>query len=63
MAESDFRLVADVSLDDCPAIEPVLRQIVIGSITKTASGFRVEARMTGPSARDQPHAAVRPPVG
>ena len=52
MTESGFRLVADVSSDDCPAIEPVLHRLVSGSITATASGFHVEATMTGPSARD-----------
>jgi hypothetical protein len=52
MAESDFRLVADVSTDDPAAIEPVLRRLVSGSITVTTSGFHVEAAMTGSSARD-----------
>lgn len=52
MTESDYRLVADVSSDDCPAIEPVLRRLVSGSITATAGGFHVDATMTGPSARD-----------
>jgi hypothetical protein len=52
MAGSDFRLVADVSSDDCPAIEPVLGQLVSGSVARTAGGFHVEAIMTGPGARD-----------
>ena len=52
MAESDFRLVADVSSDDPAAIEPVLRQHVSGTITETTDGFHIEAVMTGPSARD-----------
>ena len=52
MTETDYRLVADVGSGDCPAIEPVLRRLVSGSITTTAGGFHVEATMTGPSARD-----------
>jgi hypothetical protein len=52
MGEPDFHLVADVSSDDCPAIEPVLRRLVSGDITKTTDGFHIEAMMTGPSARD-----------
>jgi hypothetical protein len=52
MTESDFHLVADVSSDDLPAIEPVLRQIVSQGITKTADGFHIDTTMTGPSARD-----------
>jgi hypothetical protein len=52
MADSEFRLVADVSSDDCPAIEPVLRSLVSGSITRTSGGFHVDAAMTGRNARD-----------
>jgi hypothetical protein len=52
MTESDFHLVADVSSDDLPAIEPVLRHIVSRGITKTLDGFHIDATMTGPSARD-----------
>lgn len=52
MAESDFHLVADVSSGDSPAIEPVLRGLMSGSITKTTDGFHIEVTMTGPSARD-----------
>ena len=52
MAESEFHLVADVSSDDLPAIEPVLRQIVSRGITKTPDGFHIDTTMTGPSARD-----------
>ncbi len=52
MTEADFHLVADVSSDDLPAIEPVLRQIVNQGVTSTADGLHIDARMTGPSARD-----------
>jgi hypothetical protein len=52
MAQSDFSLVADVSSDDPAAIEPVLRQLISGSITPIASGFHIEATMTGATARD-----------
>ena len=52
MAGPDFHLLADVSSDDSPAIEPVLSQLVSGSITETTGGFHVEATMTGPTARD-----------
>ncbi len=49
---TDFHLVADVSSEDSRAIEPVLRRLVSGVITKTTDGFHIEATMTGPSARD-----------
>jgi hypothetical protein len=52
VTESDFHLVADVSSDDLPAIEPILRRIVTEGITKTPDGFHLDATMTGPSARD-----------
>jgi len=52
MAELDFHLVADVSSDDAPAVEPVLRQFVNGGITTVPGGFHIEATMTGTSARD-----------
>jgi len=52
MADADFLLVADVSSDDPAAIEPALRQLAGATVTEITSGFRVEATMTGPSARD-----------
>jgi len=52
MAESDYHLVADVSSGDPMAIEPVLRRLVSGAVTKTAGGFHIETTMAGPSARD-----------
>jgi hypothetical protein len=52
MAESDFHLVADVSSDDLPAIEPILHQMVSRGITKTPDGFHIDTTMTGPRARD-----------
>ena len=52
MSEADFHLVADVSSDDLPAIEPVLRQVVSQGVARTSSGFHLDATMTGPSARD-----------
>jgi hypothetical protein len=52
MAESDFHLVADVSSDDLPAIEPILHQTVSRGITRTPDGFHIDTRMTGASARD-----------
>ncbi|HEY4894703.1 MAG TPA: hypothetical protein VII01_01320 [Solirubrobacteraceae bacterium] len=52
MTEQRFGLVADVSSDDPAAIEPLLRQLAQGQITKTANGFHLEASMTGESARD-----------
>ena len=41
-----------MSSANCPAIEPVLRALAGGSVTRTAGGFHVEATMTGPSAPD-----------
>jgi hypothetical protein len=53
MTEQSFRLLADVSSDDPAAIEPLLRQLIVGGqITTTADGFHLEANMTGTSARD-----------
>jgi hypothetical protein len=52
MAESEFHLVADVSSDDLPAIEPVLRQFVSRGITTTPGGFHIDTTVTGSSARD-----------
>jgi len=52
VAEQRFQLVADASCDDPAVIEPLVRQLVQGQITKTADGFHIEASMTGASARD-----------
>jgi hypothetical protein len=52
MTEADFHLVAEVSSDDLPAIEPVLRQMVSRGVTRTADGFHIDTTMTGASARD-----------
>lgn len=52
MTEHRFELVADVSSDEPLAIEPILRRLLLGTITPTADGFHIEATMTGASARD-----------
>lgn len=52
MTEQRFRLVADVSSDDPAAIEPVLRELVDGSISTRDDGFHVEATVSGSNARD-----------
>ena len=52
MAEQQFHLVADVSSNDLPAVEPVLRDLDGATITEIASGFHVEATIAGASAQD-----------
>jgi len=48
-----FQLVADVSLADPAAIEPLLRQLVVkGDVTPTTDGLHVVARLSGESAKD-----------
>lgn len=45
--EYRFELSADVSSDDPGAIEPVLRELIEGAISKRTDGFHIEATMTG----------------
>ncbi|HXZ83418.1 MAG TPA: hypothetical protein VED84_06720 [Acidimicrobiales bacterium] len=52
MEKQAFALVAEISSDDPAAIEPVLRQLVGGTVTATRDGFRVKAAVSGANARD-----------
>ena len=52
MAEPTFRLVADVSSDDPGAVGPVLQNLIVGEISRTADGFHIEAIVTGADARE-----------
>jgi hypothetical protein len=54
MAQNKFRLRANVSSDDLPAIKPTLERIIAnkGTIRETDQGFEVEAVLEGESARD-----------
>jgi hypothetical protein len=47
-----FELVADVSSADPGAIEPVLRGLVGGEMSRTPDGFHVMATLSGESAHD-----------
>ena len=55
MVRRTYELVADVSMADPAAIEPVLRQLVRGEITGTTEGFHVVAPLHGATARDLNH--------
>ncbi len=54
MAQRKFRLWANVSSDNLPAIKPTLERIIAdkGTIRQTDQGFEVEAELEGESARD-----------
>jgi hypothetical protein len=47
-----FRLVADVSSDNPTGVQPVLEELVDGTVTATADGWHVEGTAVGDSARD-----------
>ena len=52
MVDRQYTLVAEVSSADPAAIEPLLRTLVRGTVTRTVDGFHVEAALSGSSARD-----------
>ena len=47
-----YRLSADVSSENLPAIEPVLTQFTGGQVTETPKGLHVDGAMEGTDARD-----------
>jgi len=52
VTSTPFHLIAEVS-SDCPfAIEPVLEQLISGTVTETPEGFHVDGWMEGADARE-----------
>ena len=52
MATSAFHLVGSVSSDSPTAIEPVLRRLVDGTVSKTPDGFEVDGWWEGTDPRE-----------